>query len=92
VILSASVPWYVMYAGFLGPVTQTSRVLGPLAPERAGIRFVTVPQGAVTSVMMFDSRGRLRPALDPGASSVRPVSVTSTFRSPARAAPFWCGA
>ncbi|HTA10550.1 MAG TPA: hypothetical protein VK836_18655, partial [Streptosporangiaceae bacterium] len=41
VILSAPVPWYVMYAGFEGSVTQTSRVLGPLAPERAGIRFVT---------------------------------------------------
>jgi hypothetical protein len=73
VILSASVPWYVMYAGFLGSVTQTSHVLGPLAPERAGIRFVTVPKGAVTSLMMFDSRGRLRPALDVGASSVRPA-------------------
>jgi len=73
VILSAPTPWYVMYAGFLGSVTQTSRVLGPLAPERAGIRFVTVPKGAVTSLMMFDSRGRLRPALDVGASSVRPA-------------------
>jgi hypothetical protein len=72
VILSAPTPWYVMYAGFLGSVTQTSRVLGPLAPERAGIRFVTVPAGAITSLMMFDSRGRLRPALDIGASSVRP--------------------
>jgi hypothetical protein len=71
VILSAPVPWYVMYAGFLGPVTQTSRVLGPLAPERAGIRFVTVPEGPVRSLMMFDSRGRLRPALDVGASGVR---------------------
>jgi hypothetical protein len=71
VILSAPVPWYVMYAGFLGPVTQTSRVLGALAPERAGIRFVTVPEGPVRSLMMFDSRGRLRPALDVGASGVR---------------------
>jgi hypothetical protein len=71
VILSAPVPWYVMYAGFLGPVTQTSRVLGPLAPERARIRFVTVPEGAMRSLMMFDSRGRLRPALDVGAAGVR---------------------
>jgi hypothetical protein len=73
VILSAPTPWYVMYAGFRGSVTQTSQVLGPLAPERAGIRFVTVPKGAVTNLMMFDSRGRLRPALDVGASSVRPA-------------------
>jgi hypothetical protein len=72
VILSASTPWYVMYAGFRGPVTQTSRVLGPLAPEGAGIKFVAVPNGGVTPLMMFDSMGRLRPALDVGASSVRP--------------------
>jgi hypothetical protein len=62
-----------MYGGFRGSVTQTSHVLGPLAPARAGIRFVTVPQGAVTNLMMFDSRGRLQPALDVGASSVRPA-------------------
>jgi hypothetical protein len=73
VILSAPTPWYVMYAGFRGPVTQTSHVLGPLAPERAGIRFVTVPRGPVANLMMFDSRGRLRPAIDIGASSVRPA-------------------
>jgi hypothetical protein len=62
-----------MYAGFRGSATQTSVVLGPLAPERAGIRFVTAPKGADTSLMMFDSRGRLRPAVDVGASSVRPA-------------------
>jgi hypothetical protein len=73
VILSAPTPWYVMYAGFRGSVTQTSRVLGPLAPDRAGIRFVTVPNGTITNLKMFDSRGRLRPALDVGASSVRPA-------------------
>jgi hypothetical protein len=73
VILSASVPWYVMYAGFRGSVTQTARVLGPLAPERAAIRFVTVPNRAITNLMMFDSHGRLQPALDVGASSVRPA-------------------
>ncbi|MBO0822525.1 MAG: hypothetical protein J2P27_01550 [Actinobacteria bacterium] len=73
VILSASTPWYVMYAGFRGSVTQTSNVLGPLAPEHAGIRFVTVPTGAITDLKMFDSRGRLRPALAVGASSLRPA-------------------
>jgi hypothetical protein len=71
VILSASVPWYVMYAGFHGSVAQTSRVLGPLAPQGAGIRFVTVPKGPVAKLMMFDGRGRLRPVVDIGASSVR---------------------
>jgi hypothetical protein len=73
VILSAPVPWFVMYAGFRGPVTQTSHVLGPLAPERAGFRFVTVPGGAPTNLMMFDSQGRLRPVLDVAASSLRPA-------------------
>jgi hypothetical protein len=73
VILSASTPWYVMYAGFQGSVTQTSHVLGPLVPERAGIRFVTVPTEPITNLMMFDSRGRLRPALKVGASSVLPA-------------------
>jgi len=73
VILSANVPWYVMYAGFLGQVTQTSRVLGPLAPEGAAIRFAAVPKGAVTNLLMFDSRGRLRPVAIIGASSVRPA-------------------
>jgi hypothetical protein len=73
VILSAPTPWYVMYAGFLGSATQTSHVLGPLAPEQAGIRFVTVPSGAVAKLMMFDSQGKLRPAIDVGASSVRPA-------------------
>jgi hypothetical protein len=62
-----------MYAGFLGSVTQTSTVLGPLAPEGTGIRFVTVTDGALTNLMMFDSRGRLRPVLDVGASSLRPA-------------------
>ena len=79
VILSAPTPWYVMYAGFQGSVTQTSQVLGPLVPERAGIRFVTAPNQAITNLMMFDSRGRLRPALDVGASSVRPSGARACW-------------
>jgi hypothetical protein len=85
VILSASVPGYVMSAGFLGLVSQTSRVLEPLAPERAGIRFVRVPKGPVTNMMMFDSQGELRPALDIGASSVRPARSRTCW--PIRLAP-----
>jgi hypothetical protein len=34
---------------------------------------VTGPVGTATSLMMFDSRGRLQPALSIGASSVRPA-------------------
>jgi hypothetical protein len=72
-ILSSSVPWYVMYAGFHGSVAQTSHVLGPLAPKNAGIRFVTAPSATITNLMMFDGRGQLQPARDVGASSVRPA-------------------
>jgi len=85
VILSAPTPWYVMYAGFRGSVTQTSVVLGPLSPPRAGIRFVTVPTGGIASLTMFDSQGRLRPAVDIGASSVRPARSRACW--PVRAAP-----
>ncbi|HEY2638602.1 MAG TPA: hypothetical protein VGI66_01775 [Streptosporangiaceae bacterium] len=73
VIVAGGTPDYVMYAGFLGKVAQTSRVLAPLAPKPARIRFVTTPAGTITNLMMFDSRGRLRPALDVGATSVRPA-------------------
>jgi hypothetical protein len=85
VIVSASAPWYVMYAGFLGSATQTSHVLRPLAPEPAGIRFMAAPEGVIRTLMMFDSRGRLRPALDVGASSVRPVPSRTCW--PIRSAP-----
>ena len=75
VIVSEATPRYVMYAGFLGPAAQTSKVLGPLAPKHAGIRFIAVPDGAIPNLMMFDSLGRLRPALDVGATSVRPAGT-----------------
>jgi len=75
VIVSGGTPGYVMFAGFLGQAAQTSRVLGPLARRPAGIRFVTAPAGSVTNLMMFDSQGRLRPALDVGATSVRPAGT-----------------
>jgi hypothetical protein len=68
-----------MYAGFHGSVSQTSRVLGPLAPQGAGIRFVTAPRGTVTNLTMFDGRGRLRPVLDIGASSVRPARSSTCW-------------
>jgi len=72
VIVSADAPWYVMYAGFKGSAAETSHILGPLAPERAGIRFVSARTGPMATLMMFDSRGSLRPALDIGASSAPP--------------------
>jgi hypothetical protein len=75
VIVSGATPRYVMFAGFLGQEAQTSRVLGPLAPKSARIRFVAAPAGAITNLMMFDSLGRLRPPLDIGATSVRPAGT-----------------
>jgi hypothetical protein len=75
VIVSATTPPHVMFAGFLGPAAQTSQLLGPLAPRRARIRFTALPGGAITRLMMFDSRGGLRPALDVGATSARPADI-----------------
>jgi hypothetical protein len=47
-------------------------------PKNAGIRFTNAPDGAITNLMMFDSLGRLRPALDVGATSVRPAGTRAT--------------
>ena len=77
VIVSVTTPPYVMYPGFLGSAAQTSRVLAPLAPKSARIRFTTVPDGPIASLMMFDRLGRLRPALDVGATSVRPAGPST---------------
>lgn len=71
VIMSGPTPPQVMFAGYLGAAAQTSRVLGPLAPKSAKIRFTNAPEGAITSLMIIDGKGRLRPALDVGATSAR---------------------
>jgi hypothetical protein len=86
VIVSGTTPRYVMYAGFLGRAAQTSQVLAPLAPKNARIRFTNVPDGAIANLMMFDSLGRLRPALDVGATSARPAGA-GTMCWPVRSAP-----
>ncbi len=78
VIVSGSTPRYVMFGGFLGRAAQTSQVLGPLAPKAARIRFITAPDGVINNLMMLDRLGRLRPALDVGATSVRPAGMTTT--------------
>jgi hypothetical protein len=78
VIVSGFTPRYVMFGGFLGRAAQTSQVLGPLAPKAARIRFITAPDGVIKNLMMLDSLGRLRPALDVGATSVRPAGMTTT--------------
>ncbi len=78
VIVSGFTPPYVMYGKFLGQAAQTSRVLGPLAPKAARIRFITAPDGVIKNLMMLDILGRLRPALDVGATSVRPAGMRTT--------------
>ena len=72
VIVTTDTPSDVVFARFLGSAAQTSRVLGPLAPTAAGIRFTTVPDGAIRNLMVFNDLGALRPAQDVGAISVSP--------------------
>ena len=79
VIVSGTTPPIVMYAGYLGRAAQTSPVLGPLAPQSSRIRFVTTPKGVIRNLMIFDSKGRLRPALDVGATSVSPAGGTGCW-------------
>jgi len=73
VIVTGLTPATVMFARFLGTAAQTSRVLGPLAPKAARIRFTTAPAGVIRDLMIFTDRGTLRPALDIGATSVSPA-------------------
>ena len=75
VIVSGNTPPYVAFPGFLRSAARTSRVLGPLAPKHARIRFITVPDGSYRNLMIFDSHGSLRPALDVGATSLRPAGT-----------------
>jgi hypothetical protein len=70
VILSGATPQNVMYNGYLGAAAQTSAVLGPLAPAASRIKFTTEPAGLISNLMVFDSLGRLLPAVDIGTSSV----------------------
>ncbi len=70
VVVTGPTPATVMFTRFLGKAAQTSRVLGPLAPRAAGIRFTTTPAGAIRHLMIFNNQGMLRPALDVGATSV----------------------
>ena len=72
VILSGATPEDVMYNGYLGAAAQTSPVLGPLAPSASRVHFTTEPAGIISNLMVFDSLGRLLPAIDIGADSVHP--------------------
>jgi hypothetical protein len=73
VIVTGTTPATVVFARFLGTAAQTSRVLAPLAPSASGIRFTTAPEGVIRDLMIFTSRGTLRPARDIGAASVSPA-------------------
>jgi hypothetical protein len=79
VIVTGPTPAAVMFARFLGTAAQTSRVLQPLAPKAARIRFTTAPAGVISNLMIFTSRGTLRPALDVGATSVSPAGKTGCW-------------
>src|SRR4029077_14261847 len=69
----------VVFARLLGSAAETSQVLGPLAPKAAGIRFITVPDGAIRNLMIFNDQGALRPAQDVGAISVSPPGTTGCW-------------
>ncbi len=79
VIVTGPTPATVMFARFLGTAAQTSQVLQPLAPKASRIRFTTAPAGVIRDLMIFTSRGTLRPALDIGASSVHPTGTTGCW-------------
>jgi hypothetical protein len=70
VILSQPTPQNVMYYGYLDNAAQTGPVLGPLIPRGARIRFTAQPAGLISNLLVFDSLGRLLPAVDIGATSV----------------------
>ncbi len=72
VIVPGTTPSNVMFGGYLGSAAQTSRVLGPLAPSSSRIRFTTQPKGLISNLMIFDSLGRLLPAVEIGTVSARP--------------------
>jgi len=79
VIVTGTTPAQVVFARYLGRAAQTSRVLGPLAPKAARIRFTTAPAGAISSLMIFNAAGELRPALDVGVTSVRRPGKTACW-------------
>jgi hypothetical protein len=79
VIVTGAIPAKVMYAGFLGGAAETSRVLGPLAPEASRIRFTTAPAGVIRNLMIFNNLGMLRPALDVGVTSVSRAGRTGCW-------------
>jgi hypothetical protein len=79
VIVSGVTPATIMFARFLGAAAQTSRVLQPLAPKASRIRFTTAPAGVISHIMIFTSRGTLRPALDIGATSVSPAGTSGCW-------------
>jgi hypothetical protein len=79
VIVTGVTPATVMFARFLGTAAQTSRVLAPLAPKAARIRFTSAPAGVISDLMIFTDRGTLRPALDIGAMSVSPAGNTGCW-------------
>lgn len=50
----------------------SGKVLGPLAPKSSKIHFTAFPDGVIKHLMIFDRRGRLLPAVDVGATGIRP--------------------
>jgi hypothetical protein len=72
-IVSAPVPPNVMDSTLLGEAAYTESVIGPLVPSGSKLSWTTQqPAGAPPDLMIFDSLGRLLPAIDAGSTTVPP--------------------
>jgi hypothetical protein len=71
VIADSPTPAMIMDPVFFGPQASTSHVLGPLtsASQRQNLIWAALPSGVFPHLMVFDGRGRLRPAVLAGLSS-----------------------
>lgn len=70
VIVSAPAPATLIDPGLFGRASNTQEVVGPLAPASSRLRWTTSPSGLIPNLMIFDSLGRLWPAMVAGVASV----------------------
>jgi len=78
VVIDSPLPAAVMSPGFFAGQARTSQLIAPLAGGGGNggteprLSWATVPAGVLTSPMVFDDSGRLRPLAITGLSSVPP--------------------
>jgi len=81
-IISTPLPAAVMNAAFFGDAAYTAKVLGPLVPGSARVRWTRSPSGTPKNVLIFDNQGRLWPAIAVGVQAVLPRA--GCWRIPSR--------